>query len=103
MAVVGMAANPSGAHQAGCHRAGQILPRHAWGKAKGMCCWAARPLMFFGAQLWNPTLYRRQQQRRRRQVAGLRPLIVTFVRAYAFSSRIRSVPDARPIVPAVPF
>jgi hypothetical protein len=39
MAVVGMAANPSGAHQAGRHRAGQIL-----GEAEGACRWAARPL-----------------------------------------------------------
>ena len=39
MAVVGMAANPSGAHQAGRHRAGQII-----GEAEGACGWAARPL-----------------------------------------------------------
>ena len=39
MAVVGMAANPSGAHQAGRHRSGQIL-----GEAEGACGWVARPL-----------------------------------------------------------
>jgi len=39
-AVVGMAANPSGAHQAGRHRAGQIL-----GEAEGACGSAERPLL----------------------------------------------------------
>jgi len=39
MAVVGMAANPSGAHQAGRHRAGEIL-----GEAEGAYGWVARPL-----------------------------------------------------------
>jgi len=45
MAVVGMAANPSEAHQAGRHRAGQILvPASRGGEAEGACRWAARPL-----------------------------------------------------------
>jgi len=45
MAVVGMAANPSGAHQAGRHRAGQILaPACRGAEAEGACGWAARPL-----------------------------------------------------------
>jgi hypothetical protein len=39
MAVVGIAANPSGAHQAGRHRAGQTR-----GEAEGACGWAERPL-----------------------------------------------------------
>ena len=44
-AVVGMAANPSEAHQAGRHRAGQILvPACRGAEAEGACCWAARPL-----------------------------------------------------------
>jgi len=44
MAVVGMAANPSGAHQAGRHRAGQMLPGMPGGEAEGARGCAARSL-----------------------------------------------------------
>jgi hypothetical protein len=45
MAVVGMAANPSEPHQAGCPRAGQILaPACREAAAEGACGWAARLL-----------------------------------------------------------
>ena len=45
MMVVGMAANPSGAHQVGHHGAGHILaPARRAGKTEGVRNWVARPL-----------------------------------------------------------
>ena len=49
MAVVGMAANPSGAHQAGRDRAGPMLPRMPGEEADGARCCAARFL-----HVWMP-------------------------------------------------
>jgi len=52
-AVVGMAAKPSGAHQAGRHRAGHMLSQHA-GRRGGGGAWSggASPPYMDGLQVW---------------------------------------------------
>ena len=45
MAVVGMAANPTGAHQVGRLRAGQMLPGMSGKEAEGVRGWIAHPLL----------------------------------------------------------
>ena len=45
MAVVGMVANPTGAHQVGRHRAGQMLPGMPGREAEGVRGRVAHPLL----------------------------------------------------------
>jgi hypothetical protein len=70
MAVVGMAANPSGAYQAGRHRAGQMLPGMPGGETEGVRGWVAHSLRV-EAPSRHP-LHQPNRQRGRGQIEGRR-------------------------------